>query len=356
MLKLIAALPAVALALALGPASVESRDQDDPLQFSLNCKPPSFKNRRPLIVFNGTCALPDGVILKVNLSRVAEAVAGTMIQPTYFGEGNGTAEIGGKKFIYDTHIDGPAKYNVQISLVEDLQQKHLVPELRKKAGAARTWQREFLVWGDELIGELAPKLNEVHELITECREIVKKFEKASTSQQTWAADSKPLVAEGTKLMGKLEHHPLQAYYPAAVNNLYYSIRNVVNNAPYYTFGPDGKFSGARDYHADGEKVKTYRGEEFNWENLKRYIEDSLPIAGREFCLWIVKDIRRTGVSRPEIVEAVKAAKAAPGVDFFQERLQKASISDIDVLEAEIRGTKGGAPPSKPDGDSKSPEK
>ncbi|MBI3857038.1 MAG: hypothetical protein HY293_15235, partial [Planctomycetes bacterium] len=161
------------------------------------------------------------------------------------------------------------------------------------------------------------------------------------------AEIKPLSLEGNKFLAKLEHHDLKAYYPAAVNNLYYTIRNIVNNAPYYTYGADGKFSGAKDYHADGEKVKTYRGEEFNWDNLKRYIEDTPAIAGREFCLWIIKDLRRTaGQMRPEIQEAIKSHKAAAGVEFFQERLLKAGISDIDPLEAEIRGPKAKQQPVK----------
>jgi hypothetical protein len=61
----------------------------------------------------------------------------------------------------------------------------------------------------------------------------------------------------------------------------------------------------------------------------------------------VKDLRRTaGKMRPEILEAIKLQKAAPGVDVFAERLQKATISDLDVLEADIRGKKSGAAPPK----------
>jgi hypothetical protein len=347
MLKRVAVLAAAAAALALGPARADSREQED-LHLSLTCKPPSFKIRRPLLVLNGACPLPDGVILKVNLSHVTESVSGATIQPFFAGAGNGTTEIEGKKFLYDGPIEGPGKYNVVVAIVDDLQEKHLVAEVKKKAGVKRSWQFEFLVWNDELVTQISPKLNEMHQMVTETRELIKKFERASANKEGWAAESKPLVAEGTKFQAKLEHSELKGYYPAAISNLYYTVRNVVNNAPYYTYGADGKFSGARDYHADGEKVKTFRGEEFNWDNLKRYIEDALPIAGREFCLWIVKDIRRTGASRTELTEAVKAQKAAPGVDFYQERLMKAGISDIDALEADIRGLKPDGSPKEPD--------
>jgi hypothetical protein len=343
MAKRIAVAAALAL-LALGPARAE---QEDALQLSLTCKPPSFKVRRPLLVLNGTCGLPDGAYLKVNLARVTEQVLGPELSPMYIGAGNGTSTINGKKFVYDTIIDGPGKYSVTVAIIDDLQDKQLVPEIRKKAGNKRNFQFEFLVWGDDLIGTVSSKLNEMTALVNETREIVKKFERASAMKGEWDGQMKPLQNEGTKFQAKLEHHELKAYYPAAVSNMYYTIRNMVNNAPYYTFGPDGKFSGAKDYHADGEKVKTFRGEEFNWENLKRYIEDTPAIAGREFCLWIVKDLRRTaGQMRSDIQDALKTHKAAPGVEFWHERLSKAGPSDFDPLEIEIRGPKSKQGPTK----------
>lgn len=343
MLKRIALAAAAAL-LALGPARAQ---QEDPIGLSVNCKPPSFKVRRPLLVLNGACALPDGVILKVTLSRVTEQAIGGELAPFYVGAGNGTADVENKKFIYDTAIDGPGKYNVQVVLLDDLQEKHLAAEVKKKAGGKRSYQFEFLVWNDDLISTISSKLNDLTALINETREMVKKFERASQAKQGWDAEVKPLSLEGSKFQAKLENHELKQFYPASINNLYYTVRNMVNNAPYYTFGADDKFSGAKDYHADGEKVKTFRGEEFNWENLKRYIEDSPAIGGREFCLWVLKDLRRTaGQMRPDIQEAIKKNKAAPGVDFFQERLAKATFSDIDPLEAEIRGPKAKQEPVK----------
>lgn len=336
------AVAAAAVLAAFGPAGAA---QDDPVNLSLSFKQPSFRLRRPILVLNGTAGLPDGVILKVNLSRVTEmATLSLELQPIAMGAGNGTSDIDGKKFIYDSAIEGPGKYGVQITLVDDLQEKHIAAEIKKKAGVKRQWVFEFLVWDDELVPLAAGRLPELLALTQDCRDMVAKFEKASTSKAQWDAEVKPLSSEGEKFKAKLEHHPLKAYYPAAVNNLFYTIRNVVNNAPYYTFGQDGKFTGAKDYHADNEQVKTFQGEAFNWANLKRYIENTTVMGGREFCLWVVKDLRRTaGVMRPEVKEAISRHKTAAGVDLFQERLQKATFSDLDVLETQIRGTKPPAP-------------
>jgi hypothetical protein len=70
------------------------------------------------------------------------------------------------------------------------------------------------------------------------------------------------------------------------------------------------------------------------------VEETGPCAGREFSLWILKDLRRTaGQMRPEIQDAIKAQKSHPGVELYADRLAKATISDLDALEAEIRGIK-----------------
>lgn len=324
-----------AAALACGvPAYADPQDE---LAMTVNCKPPSFKVRKPVMVLTGSCPLPDGVILKINLSRVIENLQGGQLIQTFIGSGSGTEGIESKKFSYDTPIDGPGKFLVTVALPIDMQDRQHYEEVKKKTSAKHTWQFEFLVWGDELVSQLGPKLTELQTLIGETRELLKKFEQACQNEQVWMAQNKALVAEANKLRAKLEGHELKGFYPAAVNNLFYTVRNVITNAPYYTFS-DGKFTGAKDYHADSKKVSTYRNEDFNWENLKRYVEESLPCSGREFSLWIVKDLRRTGgVMRPDIQEAVKQQTKAAGVDVFAERLQKATISDLDPLEAEIRG-------------------
>ena len=341
MVKRIAVVAALVV-LALGPARAE---QEDSLGMSLTCKTPSFKVRKPLLILNGACALPDGVWLKLNMSRVVEQMLGNEISPLYLGAGNGTTGVNGKKYLYDIPIDGPGKYIVTVAIIDDLQERHLVAEVKKKAGNRRNHQFEFLVWSDDLISTVSSKLNEMKALTDECREMVKKFEKAATAKVQWEAESKPMTAEGTRLVNKLETHELKVHFPAAVGNLWYTIRTVVNNAPYYTYGADGKFTGAKDYHADGQKVQTFRGEDFNWDSLKRYIDDTPVFAGREFCLWIIKDLRRTaGQMRPDIQEALKTHKADPGVEFWQERLTKATFSDLDALEKEIRGAKDGKQP------------
>lgn len=331
------AVPLLAVFVLAGvPLRAES--PQDELAVTLNCKPPSFKTRRPPVTFTGTCPLPSGVILRISLLRITEQLAANVLQSTTVAAGGGNTDIEDKKFSFTTTFDGPGKYLAQITFPVDLQERDHVAEVQKKTAAKQQWQYEFLVWGDDLVPMLSSKLLELNALVAECRDLLKRNEQACQSEQTWMAQSKALVAEGGKLNNRVSNHELKAYFPAAMNNLFYTLRNVVGNAPYYTF-TDGKFSGAKDYHADSKKVSTFRNEDFSWENLKRYVDESTAVAGREFALWIIKDLRRTaGQMRPEITDAVKAQKNHPGVDLYADRLSKATISDLDGLENDIRGT------------------
>jgi hypothetical protein len=322
-----------------GPLRADAPAQEE-LPVTLSCKPPSFKVRHPPVTFNGTCPLPSGIILRVGLHRISESFSGGQLIPNVIDVGGGNTEIEDKKFTFVFTVDSPGKYMSKVSIPIDLQEKDHAAEVKKRTTAKENWQFEFLVWGDDLVPMLSGKLLEMNALVAEVRDLLKRDEAACTSEQSWMAQGKALTAEGMKLSNKLYTHELRAYFPAAMDNLYSTMRNVAGNAPYYTFGPDGKFSGAKDYHADSKKVSTFRNEDFSWDNLKRYVEESLPCAGREFSLWMVKDLRRVaGQMRSDIQEAVKAQKGAPGVDVYAERLLKATVADLDPLEAEIRGLK-----------------
>ena len=325
---------------ALAGVPLRADAPQDEMAVSLSCKAPSFKTRRPTVPFNGSCPLPSGVVVRLQLHRIIETLSAGSLEATTLSAGGGNTDIEDKKFTFNTVLEAPGKYLALISIPIDLQEKDHAQEVQKKTANRQQWQFEFLVWTDDLVPLVSSKLLELNAIVSETRDLLKRCEAACGSEASWLAASKALVAEGTKLNTRVLNSDLRSYYPAAMNNLIFTLRNVLGSAPYYTFGADGKFSGAKDYHADNKKVSTFRNEEFSWDNLKRYVEETLPCAGREFSLWIVKDLRRTaGTMRNDIQEAIKAQKAAPGVDLYADRLAKATISELDAIEADIRGKK-----------------
>ena len=93
---------------------------------------------------------------------------------------------------------------------------------------------------------------------------------------------------------------------------------------------DGKFDPSTYYVLDGsEELFTYRV-------LRTTLVKSIPLAGREFSLGVVKDLRQSGGLRPEIAEALLLHAERPGVKAFAKRLSSAGAGEIDALEREIR--------------------
>jgi hypothetical protein len=144
---------------------------------------------------------------------------------------------------------------------------------------------------------------------------VMKCETASASEESLAKAQEALLAEGSRLESVLRAHPVGNSYPATLNCLLRTVRILL--------GPRSSES---------------------WDSLKRDVEEASPVSGREFCLWMIKDLRRTeGRARPELILALKAHKNAQGVDSWGERVKKASLSDLSGLEAEIRDNKVRSP-------------
>lgn len=336
-----------AVALFLGCGSLGARQADD-LAVNITCKPPSFKAKRVPLTLNGTCPLSDGVCVKVDLVRELEDLRNAELIPLSEEAGGGKPLIEGKKFVYDTFLKGPGKYLVTMTIPVEHQEKPFVEEVRKRTAKKDTWHFEFLLWGDDLVPQLGSKLQEISALVAECREMVKKFEQACQSEVGWKAQAKELNAEANKLLTRIDTHNLKAFYPAAMTTLVQTLRSITRGTNVLIF-ENGKFSGAKDYHAEDKKMQTFRDEDYSWENFKRYVEEALTCAGREYSLWIVKDLRRTaGQMRPEIQEALKQQAKTPGVDVWADRLAKATITDLDALEVEIRGKKAAAPPKDAD--------
>jgi hypothetical protein len=303
---------------------------------TMECKVPRGLKVTSLI-FHGGAPLPDGTVLSFNIQKVSEYWDNGQITKSMKGVTSGLAEIEGKKYTYDPAVDGPSTYFVIVTLIDDFQRRTIIEKLKKVD--PRQWQFEFAGWGDELIPSLSPRMQEVDDLAREAGELTKKFEKACESPTGWIQDGKDLVKEGQKLLLKIEKAECRHFFPAAWSQIYYTLRNILGNAPYFAW-KDGKFAGAVSYHANNESLKTFRQEPFKYENFRRYIEESVPLAGREFALWAVKELRRTNAAlRPPILDALKKDAKHPGFDVFEERLEKATPQDADVLEKDVRGTK-----------------
>lgn len=329
-----------------------AEDAQDEVTLSLTCKGPmKGRGRSSILRFDGNGPLPDNAVLKVRVQPLVEQWAVDRLATVKLGEGGSLSQVRNRKFGIELSVDGPGLYSVTVELLDEFQNPQLMQSMKGKY-KPRTWTYQFHAWDDKMVEQLWPKLQELDGLIAEAQAMLRKFELACQTEQSWQAQAKALTQENGKLLQELERaKELRAFFPAALNQAYYTIRNVQGTANYFVWKA-GQFAGGKSYHADNEEVKTFRNEAFTYANLRRYVEESLNIAGREFCLWILKDARRAGEVRPEAVAAVQSAKAHAGVAEFAAQLEALKMEEIDVLEPAVRRAKTTPPPPDPKGNDK----
>jgi hypothetical protein len=333
-------------------AALGAAQDPKPQDVTMTCKAPALRDKQPRLTLNGTANFPEGTVLKVTLQRQYESYAGgTRLSPTLEQAGGLLLEVKGRKFQETPAVPGPGAFGAVVTFLDDYQKPAIMESLKGKI-TTRTWQFQFAAWGDDLIATLGPKLNELDLISRECIDIAARIEKLSGSEGSWVKERKNVDARGAdliltkeadeavkelaKLMTRIDRSDLKAYFPAAHSELFFTIRNMHGNTQHFVY-EQGKFAGAKSYHSGGDKLKTHRSEEFNFENLKRYLEEASPLAGREMALWIVKDLKRTSCQvRPDIQDALKNYGTHPGISFIADRLLKATVDDLKLFEEEIR--------------------
>lgn len=321
---------ALLLPVLLGATLALAQDSE----LSVLCKPPSAKAKAPRLRLEGAAPFPDNTVLKISLHRVFEDYGVGQIVSTTVGVGGGAVEVKGRKFLYEPAVEGPAPYSIQVTYMDELQRPAILEQLKGKV-AKRQWKFDFMAWTDDMIPLLGPRLEEIAVFQKECVDMLKRFEDATASEANWKVQAKDLTAANAKLLRKLELSEAKPYFPASLNQIFYTIRSVQGTSPYFNW-ENGKFAGGKSYHADNQEIKSHRNEPYTFPNLKKYVDESVPLAGREMGLWLVKDIKRAGLVRPDVTDAVKKYAAHPGLAYFAERIGAATPADLEALEKDLR--------------------
>jgi hypothetical protein len=330
-----------------GPAAPVQAAKNGDMTLACTFPPPRAKN--PQMKIEGSAPYPDGAELALTVYRAAEQFAGGRLVAVQERTVGGLARMEGRKFETPLSWSGPGGYLVTVVLAES-QRPGLVGPLQRFPRQPATF--EFAGWGDELVAQLGPKLQEIDLLARECLDQVERIETLASKESTWIKERKNVDPRGadlvltkeaeevlkaaSRILARLERSDLTLYFPATLNEMHYTLRAATGNAQHFVY-EQGKFAGTKSYHFPGEKVKTHRGDAFDFNALKRYLAEAGPLGGREMSLWLVKDLRRTGGQRrPDITDALKVYGPHPGLAPVADRLGKAALPDLDGLEKEIR--------------------
>lgn len=327
-------------------AGVTAKDDVMALTCSLSPARAAVREMR----LEGVAPFPDGTEVMVTVIRYHEEFAGGRLITRGVRSAGGRARVDGKRFRLSPLWDGPGRYAVSVA-IDESQRPELVEPLKRFPRRPSTF--EFAGWGDELSGQLGPKLRDLDAVSRECLDMVARIEKLAASESAWVKEKRNVDARGAdviltkeaeealketaRLMERLEKSDVKALFPAAHGEMFFTLRSMHGNAQHFSY-ESGKFAGARSYHSGGDALKTHRQQPFNFENLKKYLGEVPSIAGRELALWMVRDLRR-GAPRESYAELLKAEAKHAGLEPLADRLSKAAPGELDALETEIRAGK-----------------
>jgi hypothetical protein len=287
------------------------------------------------VLVKGSVPLPDGAVLKVTLHRLTEQWVAGRLEPVPQEAGGGLARIEGGRFSLESAWEGPGVCAIRATLDENFQDPALRDAIKRKP-ADPEWKRSGAAWDHTLVAQLAAGLSEHDRAVAGALDFLRELEQATASEDSWKADKKTLTRKGNALLAQLDKSATRTLFPAAHGQIRSTIGDLVSNARNFVW-KDGKFAGAAAYHNRNEPEMNFRHENFTFVNFRRYVEESIGVAGREFALWIVKDLRRGG-RREAHGEAVKRHADRPGVKPFASRLE-AESEDLARLEEDIRGNR-----------------
>jgi hypothetical protein len=294
---------------------------------ALRARLPAPRARSPLLRIEGSADLPDGFKLFISVQRNREAFDGVRLAVLSDVAGGGYGEVSRGRIGLDLAWPEPAPFLVRA----DMGPEHQGPEvqaLMKKGYPVRVWTFVGSGWGDGLLDGLAPAGGEIDAAAAELLALVKEVEAACATKERWLRESPRLRPSVRALRERLEKGPGRDLLPAASGVLLGATRNLDGDAQYFDWTAEG-FQGPVSYHADRQKMKTYRAEAWTFAALRRYAEEARGVADREIALWLVKDLRRAG-PRP----VPDALWTRPGVARWRERL--GGVDGLDALEEEIR--------------------
>jgi hypothetical protein len=314
-----------------GPAQDSSwavlRPLTDDAAVSLKARLPVPGARVPLLRLEGSADLPDRFLLFVSVQREREAYDGRRLRADAALVHGGFVQVARGRIALDLRWTDPAPFRVQARLSEADQGPEIQAAMRGKY-PVREWLFQGAGWGDGLMGRLPAAGEEIDAAAADLAALLKKAEAACATRERWLREAPALRPELRALRERLEQLPARMLLSAAGDLLLSTARNLDGDSAYFDWTGDD-FQGPVSYHADRQKMKTYRAEAWSFAALRRYAEEATAVADRELGLWIVKDIRRGG-PRPEHASIAKR----PGLARHRERL--AAATDVDALEDELR--------------------
>jgi hypothetical protein len=317
------------LALAAGLVLAQANPKGEELTLKCLALPKPGRNLK----LQGTVALPDGAPVKIILSATEEQVYYSeririKLARTSMPVGTVRVPVKDGKFVYEGPAAGPGIYDI-VALRQGV-------AATAEGGRGGQWRQTLYLWDEKDIERLAEGLVTVEGYVKDCRALLKQFEKAIPKETSWNAAAKQLARNLKDQLDQLKKAD-RSLYSGALNELAGHMDTLNGTMQSFKF-VNGEFKSAEDYY--GEKEDN-RASKFSIQNLVKYMDEVEVVAGREFCLWMIKEFRRSADTKLINAELEKQTRAKhPRITPYADRLKKLknmTPEDIAYLEKQLRG-------------------
>lgn len=280
--------------------------------------------------FQGRGGLPEGVALQVQVRRAEQHFLLGRLSEDWQAVQSFTPTQEQGSFDVEWPLSTPGRLSIRVTAPDSIQDLRVLEALNRIPEKERGWTFEYSAWDDSLLANLDPQLAEIAELAREATDLVARAQAACATPERFGAEEKSLIADARRLESRAHGFAAAGLYPAAALELARMAGDFAGSLAIFTW-KDGRFEGPSSYYTNHQRGKTYRGDPFDFDALRRYAGEVVLMAGREFDLWIVQDWFRAG-TRPLLLDTVDRSAKRIGVADYAERL-KAGEPDSRLIDA-----------------------
>ena len=279
------------------------------------------------LLFEGRSPLPEGVVFHALIMPGAYRLLKGRLEEDPQGISSIPTRLEAGSFTVECEVPRPGITTVEFRAPDYAQDMAVLKQLKIKE-AEREWSFVAYSWDDGLLSRLEPQLAELTQLAAEARDLVARVEAACATTEQFKAAEKEFILAARRIEARAKGLSATGLFPAAVHQIASTAGDLAASMAIFTW-KDGKFDGPSSYYTDHKRGKTFRGDLFDFDALRRYLDEAVLVGGREFDLWIANDLRRSGL-RPLLIDIVNKSAGRPGVAEFAERL-KAGTAPVDEI-------------------------
>ena len=296
----------------------------------------------PMVIFTGRTTdqpgpppFPDGTLFHVRVHQMSEKLEAGRLVPYARETIPAAVEYRKGSFSSEWEYRGPVIVHVEVLLREEYQERDVAKALRIPE-PKRTWIFDGSIWNQDVLWRLESQYPEAVELARELRVFVGRVEESCASEALFKSREKELVAEAQKIQSRASALGKKSLLPASTGAVEFAARDLAVSMPIFTW-ENGTFAGPRSYHTNNQLAKTYRGDPFGFGAYRRYLDEAVAAAGREFLLWILRDADVSGLEEAHR-KLIRDHALKSGVEDFAQRLLQLPVigADYPALEAELR--------------------